>query len=407
MSRLTLVNGGHVAYAWVTDEDFAELGVLPEEAESLPDAVRVLGGIDVAMLLRQAGDEVRVQPARQDRLRRRRGRARTSAAAATAPPSGFTFSGTIAELLPQLLAAAARRRRGVSARRGATDLSGILAIDKPAGMTSHDVVDRVRRVTGERRVGHAGTLDPMATGLLVVLVGPATRLAPYLTAAEKTYDARIVFGAETDTDDAEGRVTATAPVPDEVGDPFFAAGTVASLVGTHEQVPPAFSAIKRGGVTAYEAARKGEALELEPRTIEVDRRRLLGVECVGEYAWDVEFAVSKGTYIRALARDLGRALDTAAHLGALRRTRSGTLALAQAHTLEERRGHRRRARRSSPTRSPRSACRSSKSTPNGRARRDRRGDPLDATSGDAATSQPLLTAGAPHTGRPSVRGTRT
>ena len=219
-------------------------------------------------------------------------------------------------------------------RRGATDLSGILAIDKPAGLTSHDVVDRVRRATGERRVGHAGTLDPMATGLLVVLIGPATRLAPYLTSADKTYEARIVFGAETDTDDADGRVTRTAPVPDEAADPFFAAATIAALVGVHEQVPPAYSAIKRGGVTAYEAARKGDALELDPRTIEVTSARLLGVECAGESAWDVEFGVSKGTYIRALARDLGRALDGAAHLGALRRTRSGALALADASTLE-------------------------------------------------------------------------
>jgi tRNA pseudouridine55 synthase len=116
----------------------------------------------------------------------------------------------------------------VSARRGATELSGILAIDKPQGMTSHDVVNRVRRITGERRVGHAGTLDPMATGVLVVLVGPATRLAPYLTSAEKTYDARILFGTETDTDDADGRITRTARVPDEVCDPFAAAGMVAS-----------------------------------------------------------------------------------------------------------------------------------------------------------------------------------
>ena len=223
----------------------------------------------------------------------------------------------------------------MSARRGATDLCGILAIDKPAGMTSHDVVNRVRQVTGERRVGHAGTLDPMATGLLVVLVGPATRLAPYFTAARKVYEARIVFGAETDTDDAEGRVTVTAHVPDDVGNPFFATATVASFVGTHQQVPPAYSAIKRGGVTAYEAARKGDTLELEARTIEVTRAELVGVECAGEYAWDVALAVSKGTYIRALARDLGRALDSAAHLGALRRTFSGTLNIAQAHTLDE------------------------------------------------------------------------
>jgi tRNA pseudouridine55 synthase len=223
----------------------------------------------------------------------------------------------------------------VRTRRGATDLSGILAIDKPAGMTSHDVVGRVRQATGERRVGHAGTLDPMATGLLVVLVGPATRLAPYLTSAEKTYEARIVFGAETNTDDAEGEVTRTAHVPDEIGDPFFARGTIAALVGTHEQVPPAFSAIKRGGVTAYAAARKGEALKLEPRLIRIDSATLLGVDCQDGCVWDVEFSVSKGTYIRALARDLGCALDTAAHLGALRRTRSGALTLADARTLDD------------------------------------------------------------------------
>ena len=223
----------------------------------------------------------------------------------------------------------------MSARRGATDLCGILAIDKPASMTSHDVVNSVRRATGERRVGHAGTLDPMATGLLVVLVGPATRLAPYLTAAQKVYEARIVFGAETDTDDAEGRVTTTVQVPDEAGDPFFATAMVGSLVGTHLQVPPAYSAIKRGGVTAYEAARKGDALELDAREIEIAAARLVGVECVSEYAWDVELAVSKGTYIRALARDLGRALDSAAHLGALRRTRSGALDISQAHSLDE------------------------------------------------------------------------
>jgi tRNA pseudouridine55 synthase len=223
----------------------------------------------------------------------------------------------------------------VSAKRGQTDLSGILLVDKPSGMTSHDVVDRVRRATRERRVGHAGTLDPMATGLLVVLVGPAARLAPYLTAAEKTYEARIVFGFETDTDDAEGRVTDSAAVPGEISDPFFAAGTVAALVGTHEQLPPAYSAIKQGGKVAHEAARAGDPLVLEPRTIEIASARLLGVECAGEYAWDIECSVSKGTYIRALARDLGRALNTAAHLGALRRTRSGGASVDQARSLEE------------------------------------------------------------------------
>jgi tRNA pseudouridine55 synthase len=222
----------------------------------------------------------------------------------------------------------------VSAKRGDTDLSGVLVIDKPGGMTSHDVVNRVRRITGERRVGHAGTLDPMATGVLVVLVGPATRLAPYLTSAEKSYEARVDFGVETDTDDGEGRMTTSAPVPDEVCDPFAAAGFVASLVGSHEQVPPAYSAIKQGGQIAYKAARNGEEFEIAARTIEVGSARLIGVD-IEPISWTIEFAVSKGTYIRALARDMGRALDTAAHLGALRRTRSGALSLAQAHTLDE------------------------------------------------------------------------
>lgn len=221
----------------------------------------------------------------------------------------------------------------MSARRGESGLSGILVVDKPAGMTSHDVVNRVRRATGERRVGHAGTLDPMATGILVVLVGPATRLAPFLTAAQKSYRATIVFGAQTDTDDADGRVVGMAPVPDEVCDPFFAAGTAAALVGVHDQVPPAFSAIKRGGEVAYVAARRGEVLEVEPRRIEILESVLLGVDA-NRAEWDIELSVSKGTYIRAIARDLGPALGTVAHLGSLRRTCSGAVVLDDAVTLE-------------------------------------------------------------------------
>ncbi len=221
----------------------------------------------------------------------------------------------------------------MSARRGESGLSGILVVDKPDGMTSHDVVNRVRRATGERRVGHAGTLDPMATGILVVLVGPATRLAPFLTAAQKSYRATVVFGAQTDTDDADGRVIATAPIPDEVCDPFFAAGTTAALVGAHDQVPPAFSAIKRGGEVAYVAARRGEVLEIEPRRVEILESQLLGVDA-NRGEWEIELAVSKGTYIRAIARDLGPALGTFAHLGSLRRTRSGSLCLDDAVTLE-------------------------------------------------------------------------
>lgn len=233
-------------------------------------------------------------------------------------------------------------------RRGVTDLCGIILVDKPAGMTSHDVVAAVRRATGEGRVGHAGTLDPMATGLLVVLVGPATRLATYLTAASKRYEARIVFGAATDTDDAEGTVTHRAAVPADVADPDFAAGKVAELMGERLQTPPAVSAIKLGGITAYRAARAGKRLKLDPRQITVTDARLCAVNveepeplesdaAVPEpvVSWDIDVRVSKGTYVRALARDLGDALGTAAHLGALRRTEAGVLSVADAHSLIE------------------------------------------------------------------------
>ncbi len=220
-------------------------------------------------------------------------------------------------------------------RRGTSGLSGVLVVDKPAGMTSHDVVATVRHSTGEGRVGHAGTLDPAATGVLVVLVGPATRLAPYLTGADKRYEARIVFGTQTDTDDAEGTPVRTAPIPAPLTDPTFAADTLSGLVGVHEQRPPSYSALKRGGVTAHRAARAGKPLHLETRSVEILQARLIGHDAGEAVAWEAEFTVSKGTYVRAIARDLGNALGTAAHLGALRRTASGALGLSSARTLEE------------------------------------------------------------------------
>jgi tRNA pseudouridine55 synthase len=219
-------------------------------------------------------------------------------------------------------------------RRGATGLAGILLLDKPAGMTSHDVVAVVRRETGEGRVGHAGTLDPMATGLLVVLMGPFTRLEPFLSTSAKSYDARIVFGSETDTDDAEGSVVATAPVPDEVRDPEYARSVLAAGVGPVSQVPPAYSAIKVGGRVAHHAARAGRPLDLEARPVDVVSATLTAID-PSTPSWDVAYTVSKGTYVRALARDLGRACGTAAHLGVLRRTASGRLNVADAHTLDE------------------------------------------------------------------------
>ncbi len=220
-------------------------------------------------------------------------------------------------------------------RRGVTGLSGVLLIDKPAGMTSHDVVSAVRRATGERRVGHAGTLDPAATGLLVVLVGPATRLAPYLTAADKSYEATVVFGTRTDTDDVEGAVVETAPVPPALSDPAFARDLVDGLKGVSEQLPPSYSAIKRDGKVAHRAARQGAPLELQSRTIEVLDARLKSVTDSIPLVWDLTLTVSKGTYVRAIARDLGHTAGTVAHLGALRRTASGPARLADAHTLAE------------------------------------------------------------------------
>lgn len=219
-------------------------------------------------------------------------------------------------------------------RRGATGISGVLLVDKPAGPTSHDVVARLRRLTGEGRIGHAGTLDPAATGLLVMLLGPATRLEPYLSAAQKSYEALIAFGTETDTDDAQGEVVRSAPVQPEILEPARASEALSALLGNGEQVPPAYSAIKRDGVVAHRAARAGDAIEIAPRPITVHEAQLLGIDASAG-TWSVAFTVSKGTYIRALARDLGRATGTAAHLCALRRTASGTFTLAQAHTLEQ------------------------------------------------------------------------
>lgn len=220
------------------------------------------------------------------------------------------------------------------APRVATGMEGVLPVDKPSGMTSHDVVAALRRATGERRIGHAGTLDPSATGLLVVLIGPYTRLEPYLSKSQKRYLATVRFGTATDTDDADGAVVAEAPVPDIVSDEQAAHETVAGLVGVHEQVPPAFSAIKRDGIAAHRAARAGAPLALEPRTVQIFEARLVALR-PEKAEWDLELTVSAGTYIRAIARDLGRSLGTVAHLAALRRTASGRIGVEHARPLSE------------------------------------------------------------------------
>lgn len=241
---------------------------------------------------------------------------------------------------------------------------GLVIVDKPAGMTSHDVVARIRRLAGTRRVGHAGTLDPMATGVLVVGIGRATKLLGHLTLTEKAYAATIRLGASTNTDDAEGETTATAPPESVVAvtDAAITAG-VAKLTGPISQVPPQVSAIKVNGQRSYKRARAGETVELAARPVTVhtftitavrrdathggavqdDPERVGAVQDAavpdggGEAVIDVDATVtcSSGTYIRALARDLGADLGVGGHLTALRRTRVGGYDLSVAHTLDE------------------------------------------------------------------------
>jgi tRNA pseudouridine55 synthase len=206
-------------------------------------------------------------------------------------------------------------------------IQGLLLVDKPGGMTSHDVVQHVRRIYGERSIGHLGTLDPFATGLLVLLIGRATRLATFLDTEPKVYDATMKFGSETDTDDLTGTVIRTADLPRESD----VLSGLEKLTGRISQVPPAYSAKSVDGTRAYDAARRGEPLDLPAVDVTV-------------HSWDVRelrgdtlsalITCSSGTYIRALARDLGRLASSAAHLSSLRRTRVGEFDVRDAATLE-------------------------------------------------------------------------
>ncbi|HEY6745279.1 MAG TPA: tRNA pseudouridine(55) synthase TruB [Mycobacteriales bacterium] len=218
-----------------------------------------------------------------------------------------------------------------------TDLppGGLVIVDKPAGLTSHDVVARVRRIAHTRRVGHAGTLDPMATGVLVLGVERATKLLGHLTLTDKTYAATIRLGRDTVTDDAEGEPTGGASAAGVT--PEALTQGLAALTGVIQQVPSAVSAIKVGGQRSYARVRSGEQVELAARTVTVSRLDLLGWSRPAPDLLDadVELDCSSGTYVRALARDLGRALGTGGHLTALRRTRVGPFTLAAALTLEE------------------------------------------------------------------------
>jgi tRNA pseudouridine55 synthase len=209
---------------------------------------------------------------------------------------------------------------------------GVLLVDKPAGVTSHDVVNAARRALGERRIGHGGTLDPFATGLLVLLVGRATRLLPHVTGDPKVYEATIRFGAETDTEDVGGAIVREAPLPRRAA----LEGAIPALTGEIDQVPPAYSAKRVAGRRAYDLARAGVEVELAPARVRVDAWDLLAWrgadDAVAEC--DVRVTCGGGTYIRSLARDLGRLAGSAAHLSALRRTHSGAFDVAEAVSLD-------------------------------------------------------------------------
>ena len=219
---------------------------------------------------------------------------------------------------------------------------GLVVVDKPAGWTSHDVVGRARRLYGTRKVGHAGTLDPMATGVLVLGIGRGTKLLTFLVGADKVYSATIRLGQATVTDDAEGEVTTTGDVAGIDRSALDAA--VARLTGEIEQVPSAVSAIKIKGERSYARVRAGEDVDLPARPVTVSRFTVHDVRAAGTEGpdgpgdvldVDVEVEVSSGTYVRALARDLGEDLGSHGHLIALRRSRVGGLTLDLAHTLEE------------------------------------------------------------------------
>jgi tRNA pseudouridine55 synthase len=224
-------------------------------------------------------------------------------------------------------------------------MDGVLIIDKPAGLTSHDVIDRVRHILHLRRVGHTGTLDPFATGLLVILVGRATRLAQFLSGLDKEYEAVIRLGYATDTGDVTGK-----RIPDPAADsPASAPWTreqleaaLEDLRGDIEQVPPMYSAKKQGGKKLYELARRGEEVERKPVSIRIhsfepikSTGELLKDNLDGTFDFEVRVACSAGTYVRTLAEDFGKRLNVGAHLAELRRTRVGDFPIQLANTLEQ------------------------------------------------------------------------
>ncbi len=210
-------------------------------------------------------------------------------------------------------------------------INGIIVVDKPEGRTSHDMVYELRRLTGVKKVGHTGTLDPIATGVLPMCVGNATKAADMLTASDKKYRAKIVFGTVTDTGDCTGKVISEHEV--NVSEEDIRAAIMA-FVGESEQLPPMYSAVKQNGRKLYELARKGIEAERVPRRITVYSIDITDIDAAAGVAWaDIE--CSKGTYIRTLCEDIGKRLGTGAHMGALRRLKSGGFTIERAHTIEE------------------------------------------------------------------------
>ncbi|MDB6114693.1 MAG: truB [Lacunisphaera sp.] len=210
------------------------------------------------------------------------------------------------------------------------EIEGVLLVDKPKGLTSHDVVYHLRRKLQMKKIGHAGTLDPMATGVLVMLIGKATRISQYLMSVDKAYEGEATLGVVTDSQDAEGEIMETRPVPElseaQVRD------TMKTFLGDQYQTPPMHSAIKVDGVKLYQLARKGEVVEREPRFIRVASFELLSF-ALPKLTFDLH--CTKGTYVRTIAHDLGQKLGCGAHLSALRRTASGKFKIADCLPLAE------------------------------------------------------------------------
>jgi tRNA pseudouridine55 synthase len=211
----------------------------------------------------------------------------------------------------------------------AKEIEGVLLVDKPKGLTSHDVVYRLRRKLQMKKIGHAGTLDPMATGVLVMLIGKATRISQYLMSVDKIYEGEATLGVVTDSQDAEGEVMETRPVPELTE--AQAREVMKTFLGDQYQTPPMHSAIKKNGVPLYKLARQGEEVEREPRFIRISAFNLL-LFALPKLTFDLH--CTKGTYVRTVAHDLGQKLGCGAHLSALRRTGSGKFKIDQCLPLE-------------------------------------------------------------------------